>query len=91
MKGKHKSLDKHLKNNILWIEEVPGVTKVVLGISEACRHKYPPGHIRFKSDVEGGIKVNCYSGKGVTDVFIKINPITHREVIKAKIAERFKI
>ena len=91
MKGRHKSLDSHLKNNVLWVENIPGVQKVVLGISESCRHKYPPGHIRFKSDVDGGIKVNGYSGKGVTDMFIKIDPISKREAIKAMIAERFEL
>jgi hypothetical protein len=91
MKGRHTSLDKHLKKHILWVEEIPGVQKVVLGFSEACRHKYPPGHIRFKSDVDGGIKVNGYSGKGVIDIFIKIDPISQREQIKAMIAERFQV
>ncbi|MDB6097252.1 MAG: hypothetical protein JWM09_1530 [Francisellaceae bacterium] len=90
MKGRHTSLDKHLKNNIAWIEKLESVQKVVLGISEACRHKYPPGHIRFKMDVDGGIKVNAYSGKGVTDVFIRIDPISEREHIKNLIAKRFK-
>ncbi len=91
MKGRHTSVDKHLKNNLLWIEKIPAVQKVVLGISEACRHKYPPGHIRFKMDVDGGIKVVSYSGKGVTDIFIKIDPITEREQVKSMIAGRFQI
>ena len=91
MKGRHTTVDKHLKGNLQWIENLQSVTKVILGISESCRHKYPPGHIRFKRDVEGGIKVNCYSGKGVMDVFIKINPISDREQVKAMISERFKI
>ncbi len=91
MKGRHTSTDKHLKNNILWIENLPAVQKVVLSISEACRHKYPPGHIRFKSDVDGGIKVNGYSGTGVIDIFIKIDPITERDAVKKAIGERFKI
>ena len=91
MRGRHKSLDKHLKSHIKWIEQLPEVQKVVLGISEACRHKYPAGHIRFKMDVEGGIKINAYSGIGVTDIFIKIYPITRREHIKEIIAKRFAL
>jgi len=88
MKGKHKSVDKHLKKNILWLEELPNVSKVVLGVSEACRHKYSPGHLRFKMDVDGGIKINGYSGNGVMDIFVKIDPIESRESIKEKIVER---
>ncbi len=91
MKGRHTSLDKEVKHNIAWVENIPSVQKVVLGISEGCRHKYPPGHIRWKSDVDGGIKVNAYSGKGVTDIFIKIDPISTRDEVKKMIAERFKV
>lgn len=91
MKGRHKTLDKHLKQNIQWIEDLPEVQKVVLGISESCRHKYPPGHVRFKMDVDGGIKVNGYSGKGVTDIYIRIEPIEKREHVKSLIAERYYV
>ena len=89
MRGRHTSLDKHLKPSVHWIESIPEVTKVVLGFSENCRHKYSPGCIRFKQDVAGGIKVNAYSGNGVIDIYIKIEPITAREKIKEMIAERF--
>jgi hypothetical protein len=88
--GRHQSLDKHVKLNIEWIKTIPAVSKVVIGISESCRHKYAPGHIRTKMDVEGGIKVNAYSGNGVTDIFIKIEPISEREKVKERIKERFE-
>jgi hypothetical protein len=88
--SKHQSLDKHVKLNITWVKTLVPVTKIVIGFSEACRHKYPPGHIRFKSDVDGGIKINAYSGKGVTDLFIKIEPISERENVKMAIQKRFE-
>ncbi len=78
-----------MKPSIRWLENMCCITKVVLGISESCRHKYAPGTLRFKMDVDGGIKLNGYSGLGVTDIFIKIDPITERERIKALIKERF--
>lgn len=78
-----------MKLSIRWIETLPCIKKVVIGISEGCRHRYAPGTIRFKSDVEGGIKINGYSGLGVTDIFIKISPISEREYVKQLIAERF--
>jgi hypothetical protein len=65
------------------------VTKVVLGFSKACRHRYSPGIIRYKNDVDGGIKVNGYSGNGVMDIFIRISPIEERENIKKLIAKKF--
>lgn len=89
MRGRHKSLDKDLKRSIRWLENIQAVKKIVIGISEACRHKYAPGHLRFKLDVDGGIKINGYSGNGVVDLFIKIVPITKREEVKTKIELNF--
>ena len=91
MRGRHTSLDKHLKLSISWIESIPEVTKVVLGFSESCRHKYSPGFVRFKQNVAGGIKINGYSGNGVIDIYIKIEPIEMREYVKELIAARFVI
>ena len=87
--GRHKSLDKDLKRSVEWLKNFDYVTKVVIGISECCRHKYAPGTLRWKSDVPGGIKINGYSGKGVTDLFIKIDPIEQRPTLKMLLSERF--
>jgi hypothetical protein len=89
LQGRHKSLDKHVKHSVAWIEKISSVTKVVLGFSEGCRHRYPPGHIRFKMNVRGGFKVNAYSGRGVTDIFIKIDPIEERDMVKLLITKKF--
>ena len=53
--SRHQTLDKHVKLNINWVKTLPAVAKIVIGFSESCRHKYAPGHIRFKSDVDGCI------------------------------------
>lgn len=91
MLGKHQSMDKTIKRSVRWLEKQSAVTKIVLGFSEACRHKFSPGTLRFKLDVDGGIKINAYSGTGVTDIFVKITPISEREVIKQKIAEKWPV
>ena len=89
MYGKHKSLDKKLKKSIRWIYKQKSVSKIVIGFSENCRHKYPPGFIKFKKNASAGIKVNGYSGKGITDIFIKIDPILNRDRIKKKLFKYF--
>ena len=89
MHGRHKSLDKHLKKSVKWIYNQKSVEKVILGFSESCRHKYTPGYIKFKHNVKQGIKVNGYSGKGVTDIFIKIHPIKERDFLISKICNYF--
>jgi len=83
-------MGKALKRSIQWLEGIPSIKKVVLGFSECCRHKYAPGFLRFKSDVDGGIKINGYSGSGVTDIFVKIEPIDQRETVKALLLKKFK-
>jgi len=40
-------------------------------------------------NVRGGFKVNAYSGRGVTDIFIKIDPIEDREIVKYMLVNRF--
>ena len=89
LQGKHKSMGKALKRSVRWLEGISAVTKVVLGFSEACRHKYAPGMLRFKMDVDGGIKINGYSGTGVTDIFVKIDPIRERDNVKAALIKKF--
>ncbi len=89
LQGRHKTLDAHVKRSVLWIEKIPYVTKVVLGFSESCRHRYSPGQIRFRMNVRGGIKVNAYSGRGVTDMFIRVDPIEKRDEVIAMLEKKF--
>jgi hypothetical protein len=72
-RGKHKSVDKELRPSISWLESLPEVLKVVIGLSESARHSFPPGALRYRSTVAGGIKLNAYGGKGVIDVFVKVD------------------
>ena len=54
-RGKHKTVPRELKKNINWLENKLGV-KIVLGISECARHKYPPGHIRLVEKTGAGFR-----------------------------------
>ncbi len=72
-RGRHTSLDKSLKPEIAWLESHVAVERLIIGRSEACRHSFPPGHIKVQGAVDGGIRVNAYSGIGVTQIFIKVS------------------
>jgi hypothetical protein len=71
-----------------WLESFSTIKKVVLGFTSSCRHKYAPGHLRFQKEVPGGMRVIGYSGNGVIDLFLRVEPENVEEV-KQKILERF--
>jgi hypothetical protein len=87
-RGKHKTVPRELKKNINWLENKPGV-KIVLGISECARHKYPPGHIRLVEKTGAGFRARGYSGNGVIDFFIVCRDEEILELIAAKFEVSF--
>ena len=68
--GKHRSLDKSSKHTVERLLRLPFVDKVVLGISNACRHRYAPGAVRFQGRENVGVRVTLFSGKGSTVAYI---------------------
>lgn len=72
-RAKHKSVDKELKQSVGWLESLPCVNKVIIGLSECARHRYPPGHLRLISEEPGGFHVRGYGGRGVSDFFITVS------------------
>lgn len=89
-RGKHKSVDKELKPSITWLEAQPEVAKVVLCLCESARHAFPPGSLRYRNDVPGGIKLNAYGGNGVIDVFVKVEEKDKKDLL-SKIKERWDV
>lgn len=88
-RGKHTSISKDLKQSIEWLDRSDYVTKIVLGQAESCRHRYPPGHLKVLRDEDGGLSVKGYSGNGVINLFIRVNPIENRAKVKQAIADKF--
>ena len=89
-RGKHKSVDKELRPSLAWLESLPEVCKVVLGLCESARHAYPPGTLRYRRDVAGGFKLNAYGGNGVIDVFVKVDP-SDKAYVLLRIKERWDV
>ena len=87
-RGKHRSATSDLDLSLKWLESVDSVKKVVLGKTENCRHRYPPGHLRFKHESEGGFKINGYSGNGVIDIFVRCDENSRDEILE-KIQSRY--
>ena len=86
--GKHKSIDKDLRQSINWLKNLDCVDRVILGFCEAARHKYTPGTLRYKSDVRGGIKLNAYGGNGVIDIYVKTTDV---ETLTKKLRGKWKV
>lgn len=87
-KGKHKSVDRELKQSIAWLESLPYTTRVILGLSESARHAYKPGTLRYQIDAAGGVKLKAYGGKGVMDIYVKIDD-EYKEELLSQLEERF--
>ena len=87
-RGRHTSLSKNLRTSVGWLENRPGVRKVVLGLSEACRHKRPPGSLKVRRATDAGLHLNGYSGNGVVKMFLVCDS-ERREEIADEIGRRF--
>lgn len=88
MRGRHTSAGKTLDRSIRWLEAREHVKKVILGFTNACRHKYPPGHIRYQRDDDGGFHAKGYSGNGVVNLFVRVDR-SNLETVKATLAKKF--
>lgn len=87
-RGRHKSADHALDRSLRWLESLEIVKKVILGITENTRHKFTPGHLKIQMTVQGGLKFKGYSGNGVVDIFVRIEP-EHVARLSELIALRF--
>jgi hypothetical protein len=90
-KGKHVSVSKEVRQSISWLENFFEVKRVIIGRSEACRHRYSPGTLRTRSVVLGGININAYGGEGVTNVYVQISPKEKIADMVEMIKEKFNI
>lgn len=68
--GKHKSLDKSARFVANRLLRLPFVDKIVLGPTSLCRHHYAPGAVKFQRKENAGVKVNLFSGRGVTVAYL---------------------
>lgn len=88
--GKHQSISKDLKRSILWLMSIDEVRRLILGVSEACRHSYAPGVLRVRHRLMGGVAVNAYGGKGITTIYVQISPPEAIPEVERLIGERFE-
>lgn len=89
-RGHHRSVDKELKPSVSWLESLSEVKKVVLNRVESARHSYPPGAIRYQMDALGGIKIKAYGGRGVFDIYVKVDA-EDKEALLAKLRDRWNV
>lgn len=87
-RGQHTSVDRELKRSIAWLESFHCISRVIIGLSESARHAYKPGTLRVQMEVPGGLKLNGYGGRGVCNIFIKIEPEYKQEIVE-KIKARY--
>ena len=84
--GRHRSVEKKLKESIKWLDSLSEVDKIILGMTENARHKFKPGSLRAKEKFGSGIFLNGYTGRGVVEIFVQTSDA---ESLKNKIQKRF--
>ena len=80
--AKHQHLDHELIRSLRKIEKLEGVTKIVLGRKDNCRHKYTPGYLRCMQPIDGGLRLNGYSGRGVQSILVFTDGATTNSFIQ---------
>ena len=86
--GRHQTLSKNLRRSVDWLENRPGVKKVVLGLAEACRHRRSPGDLKVRRATDAGLHLNGYSGTGVIKLFL-VCDADRRDDLRRAIADRW--
>lgn len=81
---------KELKKGLAWLESLPEVKKIFLGMSASARHAYTPGAIRYQMDVTGGVKVIGYTGNGVVNIVVTIDA-AHKQEFLEKLASKWAV
>jgi len=69
-RGKHTNVSSDLKSAIVKLEKHPDVKRLITGTVDNTRHKYPTGHIQFSKEIEGGICIKGYTGRGVANFIV---------------------
>lgn len=77
-----------LDASIGYIERLPGVTKIIAGKVEQCKHRKETGHVRIKYIASSGIKATGYSKDCVVDLTIVVDK-AFLEAVAKEIARFF--
>ncbi len=87
-RGRHTSRSKDLRPAVGWMESLHEVERIVIGLTENCRHRFRPGTIRVRRVHPHGLDLNGYTGSGVTRLFVAIAGPT-RDAFVALLAEKY--
>jgi hypothetical protein len=86
--ARHKSLGKELSRSVRWIMRYGCVKKVVVGITDPAKHRYPLGYLRIMRHEAGGLKMNGYDSGCVTRLFIVVEP-QHIKDFEKEVRKKF--
>ena len=88
-RAKHTSLAKEIRRPVHWVEQLPEVSKVVMGRHDACTHRYRKGCMRVVGFTDAGFRLRAYTGAGVQEIFVCVEPISAKEKVATVITERY--
>jgi hypothetical protein len=86
---RHQTLHKEVKHKVKKLRKHQNVKKVVIGPFNNCRHRYKPGKILIKQETDNGFKVFAYDGSGIFTLYVYVEPITARNIVREYIEKQF--
>ncbi len=74
-RGKHRSTDKEGQQTIARLENIPGVTAVIIGRSfggKSIGRRRGVGDFKLQSEVQGGFKGVLQTSKGIQEIVVLV-------------------
>ncbi len=79
-RGKHQSLTKEIKSQVLKMEKLPGVKRIIIGstinkrssnrTSRQNRAADKMGSFKYQSDINAGIKIRANTSRGTMTLYV---------------------
>ncbi len=85
--GKHTSTSSALRSKLEALFRQPGVDRIIIGISDGCKHSRKDGDLKFQRQENKKLYLNGYGSAGVTRLVIILKDDANSENIKKWIEE----
>ena len=90
-RGKHTSVRGVFQRSVVWLENLDGIRKVILGPHDPCHNSTAPGTLVVTGDTPTGLRLRGYTDSGIMDIFLILELPSQRDRIRQAIKKRFPL